>query len=139
MALAPLIAVVALPAVTPTPDTMSDDIRIPRIGLAMYQPRTGDLVLGFDVPAAPAEGWRDSIGIRALGGPEVVTLERLGEGARSVLGPDGSCIIMVQLEHADRTALLGAVTMTVVMGAGAVTGPGGGTNLHTVMPLEIIQ
>ena len=135
--LVPLLVALALPSVAPTPDHMSDDIRIPRAGLAMYQPRTGDLVVGFDVPASLADGWRGEIGIRALGGSEPIILDGLGRGAHSIMGPDGSCIIMVQLDHADRMALLGAVTMTVIIAAGAVTGPGGGVNHHTTMPVEI--
>lgn len=137
MALVPLLVAVALPSVAPTPDFMSDDIRIPRAGLAMYQPRTGDMVLGFDAPVSLADGWRGTIGIRALGGPEPVILDGLGEGARSIMGPDGSCIIMIQLGHTDRMALLGAVAMTVIMSSGAVTGPGGAANDHTTMPVEI--
>ena len=137
MALVPLLVAVALPSVAPTPDFMSDDILIPRAGLAMYQPRTGDMVLGFDAPVSLADGWRGTIGIRALGGPEPVILDGLGEGARSIMGPDGSCIIMIQLGHTDRMALLGAVAMTVIMSSGAVTGPGGATNDHTTMPIEI--
>ena len=137
LALVPLLVAVALPSMAPTPDSVSDDIRVPRAGLAMYQPRTGDMVLGFDAPVSLADGWRGTIGIRALGGPEPVVLDGLGEGAYNIMGPDDSCIIMVQLGHADRMALLGAITMTVVMEAGAVTGPGGAANHHTTMPVEM--
>ena len=138
LALIPLFVVVALPSMSFTSDQMSDDIRIPRAGLAMYQPRTGDLLLGFDVPARLAEDWYVSIGIRALSGSEPIILDKL-DGARNVMEHDGSCIIMVQLGHADRIALLDATTMRVVMEPGAVTGPGDRANHHTMLPVEIIQ
>ena len=137
LALVPLLVVVALPSMALTPDHMSDDIRIPHAGLAMYQPLTGNMMIGFDAPVSLADGWRGAIDIRALGGPEPVILEGLGEGARSIMGPDGSCIIMMQLDHADRAALLGAVVITVTISAGAVSGPGGAANHHTTMPVEI--
>ena len=88
LALVPLLVVVALPSMALTPDHMSDDIRIPHAGLAMYQPLTGNMMIGFDAPVSLAHhGWRGAIDIRALGGPEPVILDGLGEGARSIMGP----------------------------------------------------
>lgn len=136
IALVPLLVAITLPGVVPTPETMAEDVQVPRVALAMYQPRTGDLILGFDVPASLADGWRDSISIRALGDNPAI-LDGLGGGAHNIMGPDGSCIVMVQLDHADRMALAGAVVMTVIVEAGAVTGPGGATNHHTTMPIDI--
>ena len=133
----PSMAPPASPQPGPSDQIPIDDARTPRVGLALYHQRTGDMVLGFNVPSTLAQGWRQGISISAEGGPENVVLDGLGAGAHSIMGPDGSCIVMLSLDHADKQALLGSTAMTITIAAGTITGPGGATNSHTVLPIDI--
>lgn len=137
--LVPILIVAALAPIASNPNIVFNETHevTPRVMAAMYSPRSGEILLGFDVPVTLADGWKDNIHIHALGKAEAVRLDGLGAGARSVLGPDSTCIVYVSLGYDDHRMLAGVTTMSINVAAGTILGPGGTGNVHTTLPVEI--